>query len=103
MSQSQLMLEVLSGPLDGTLITLNADAEWSQAGDGRLAFPWDEELGKPQARFTVDEGGWSLEGLQSPHGTYRLNQEKPERVKDKIQLTIGDLLKASQTWLMVRE
>lgn len=97
-----LVLEVLSGPLDGAILTLQAGAEWSRAGDGPPIFPWDEELGAPQARFVVDEQGWKLEGVKSPHGTYCINREK--RIEeDTIPLVAGDLLKASRTWLLVRE
>ena len=97
-----LTLEVLSGPLDGAPIILEAEAEWSRTGEGLLAFPWDVELGTPQARFTVEEDHWYLEGLDSPHGTYRINRE--ERLTgEKVQLEGGDILKASQTWLLVRQ
>ena len=100
--ERSLTLEVLSGPLDGTLITLEAEAEWSRAGEGPLAFPWDAELGTPQARFTIEEGHWHLEGLDAPHGTYRVNRE--ERLAgNKVQLESGDILKASNTWLLVRQ
>ena len=101
MSEGQLVLEILSGPLDGAIITLEAGAEWSRAGDGPLAFPWDVELGEPQARFVAEEGSWWLEGLDAPHGTYRINLE--ERIKEKVQLERGDILKASNTWLSVRQ
>jgi hypothetical protein len=101
-----LKLEVLSGPLDGTLIALETDAEWSRAGDGEtpLTFPWDTELGAPQARLTFDaeEGRWYLEGLDAPHGTYRVNREERLTGK-KVQLKGGDIIKASQTWLLVRQ
>lgn len=97
-----LTLEVLSGPLDGTPITLESDTEWSRAGEDRLSFPWDVELGEPQARFTVEEGHWHLEGLDSPHGTYRINREERLTGK-KVQLEGGDILKASNTWLLVRQ
>ena len=99
--QQQLMLEILSGPLDGTIITLEADAEWSRAVEGPLGFPWDDELGEPQARFALDEQCWSLEGLNASHGTYRINHE--ERIKERVQLKRGDILKASRTWLLVQE
>ena len=100
--QQQLMLEILSGPLDGAAITLEAEAEWSRAGDGPLIFPWDDELGSPQARFTVDEQGWSLQCSKSPHGTHRINKE--ERVTEaRLQLAQGDLLKASHTWLLIHQ
>lgn len=101
MSEGQLVLEILSGPLDGAITTLETEAKWSRAGDGPLAFPWDVELGEPQARFTAEEGGWWLEGLDAPHGTYRINRE--ERIKEKVQLERGDILKASNTWLSVRQ
>ena len=97
-----LTLEVLSGPLDGAIIPLEAETDWSRAGDGLLSFPWDAELGEPQARFTFGEGHWHLEGLEAPHGTYRINRE--ERLTGKtVQLEGGDILKASGTWLLVRQ
>jgi hypothetical protein len=107
MSESRtLKLEVLSGPLDGAPITLETDAKWTCAGNGEtpLTFPWDTELGDPQARFTVDaeEGRWYLEGLDAPHGTYRVNREERLTGK-KVQLKGGDIIKASQTWLLVRQ
>jgi hypothetical protein len=102
MSANNLVLEVLSGPLDGVAITLEAEAEWSHTGETPLSFPWDAELGQPQARFTVEEGHWHLEGLNAPHGTYRVNREERLTGK-KVQLEGGDILKASQTWLLVRQ
>jgi hypothetical protein len=97
----RLELEILSGPLDGHIVSLEAEAEWTAVGNGPLAFPWDQELGEPQARFAVDEQGWGLESRKSPHGTYRINQE--EKVQGRVQLEKGDVLKASHTWLLVRE
>ena len=95
-----LTLEVLGGPLDGTPITLESDTEWSRVGETPLTFPWDTELGDPQARFTIEEDRWYLEGLDSSHGTYRVNHE--ERVTKKVRLASQDILKASNTWLLVR-
>ena len=100
-TEHTLELEVLTGPLDGYVISLQAEAEWTAVGNGPLAFPWDEELGEPQARFTVDEHGWGIESRKSPHGTYRINRE--EKVQGRIPLEKGDVLKASHTWLLVRE
>ena len=101
MSANNLVLEVLSGPLDGVVITLETEAEWSRTGETPLSFPWDAELGQPQARFTVEDDGWYLEGLDAPHGTYRINREERLKKKEKVQLKSGDILKASQTWLLV--
>jgi len=100
MSANNLVLEVLSGPLDGVAITLETEAEWGRTGETPLSFPWDAELGQPQARFTVEDDGWYLEGLDALHGTYRINRE--ERVTgEKVKLKGGDILKASQTWLLI--
>jgi hypothetical protein len=97
-----LTLEILSGPRDGHTVTLEAETAWARAGEGRLAFPWDDELGTPQARFVPGAEGWALEGVQSPHGTYRANGG--ERITtETLQLDEGDVLKASDTWLLVRE
>ena len=101
MSENKLHLEILSGPLDGTAITLETEAQWSCTGEGPLIFPWDEELGEPQAVFSLDEEGWHLEGLPSPRGTYRVN--RGEQLEGKIVLEEGDLLKAANTWLLVRD
>ena len=99
-----LTLEILNGPLDGSTITLTAETEWGQAGDGLLSFPWDKELGTPQARFVPDAQGWTLQGVNSPHGTYRVNSEEQERITtETLQLAEGDILKASDTWLVVRD
>jgi len=95
-----LRLEVLSGPLDGHVIAVDEAVEWGRAGEGPLSFPWDTELGEPQARFTVDEEGWWLEEVEAAHGTYRVN--RGEKVRGKVRLERGDLLKASGTWLGVR-
>jgi hypothetical protein len=99
---TQLTLEILSGPLDGAVVVLEADTAWGKSVDGHLAFPWDSELGDPQARFTIEDDGWRLEGLDAPHGTYCINRE--ERVTGKtVSVEKGDILKASETWLLVRK
>lgn len=102
MSSSKLVLECLNGPLDGHRIELEAETEWRRTGEGPLAFPWDAELGDPQARFTPQDNGWWIEGYQAPHGTYRLTGEG-EKVSQPVRLSDGDVLKASQTWLLVRQ
>jgi hypothetical protein len=101
MMQRQLTLEVLNGPLDGAEIVIATETEWSRGGDGPLAFPWDAELGEPQAKFTVDDQGWWIEGLSSPHGTYRLSGASQERITAKRALAADDVFKASATWLRV--
>lgn len=95
----KLVLEILSGPLDGLTIHLEENTEWSRIGEGPLIFPWDDELGEPQARFTVEEGGWWLESLDAPHGTYYLKHG--EKIKEKVQLEPSDILIASNTWLLI--
>jgi hypothetical protein len=101
MSNGQkLILEVINGPLDGAVLVLTADAEWSRTGEGPLCFLWDAELGAPQARFRIDDGGWAVEACQAPHGTYRINTA--EKITGSRSLQAGDLLKASATWLLVR-
>ena len=101
-AEHPLTLEVLSGPLDGSIIVLETTTEWSRDGDGPLAFPWDAELGVPQARFILEQGRWYLEGLEAAHGTYRVNRE--ERLTGrKVVLEREDILKASRTWLLVRQ
>ena len=97
----QMVLEILGGPLDGATITLKDDTEWQRTGKGSLTFPWDAELGQPQAHFTVTDDGWYLEGLEdAPHGTYRVNREEKVTGK-KVQLERGDVLKASKIWLVI--
>ncbi|MCP4348016.1 MAG: hypothetical protein GY795_21135 [Desulfobacterales bacterium] len=97
----QLTLEVLSGPLDGAFISLDGDAHWNKTGNEPLAFPWDTELGQPQANFIYEEDGWYLEGMNALHGTYRINRE--EKINKKVKLERDDILKASNTWLRVEK
>lgn len=98
MGKKQLILEILTGPLDGHQVTLTKEAKLSKKGKGPLIFPWDTELGEPQARFFREGDDWLIEGFNAQHRTYRLNQQ--ERIEDKVKLEMGDLLKASNTWLL---
>jgi hypothetical protein len=95
-----LRLEVLNGPLDGAALVLDKETVWSRTGLGPLVFPWDEELGDPQAHFRPEENDWSLTGQKAAHGTYRVNTG--EKVTSPVQLQSDDILKASETWLLVR-
>ncbi len=97
----KLSLEILNGPLDGDMVMLETEATLGRKGDGPLIFPWDKELGAPQARFFLEGGNWWIEGCDAPHGTYRLSPQK--RIEEKIRIEQGDLLKASETWLMVSQ
>lgn len=99
MDNPKLTLELLSGPLDGLIVTLDADAEWSSASDGPLSFPWDEQLGLPQARLSVKGSVWYLEPL--PNG--RSTRHNGDRIDGTVPLTKGDLLKAANSWLLVTE
>jgi hypothetical protein len=101
MSKEQLVLEILSGPLDGHEVTIEKETAWSKKGEGPLIFPWDKELGEPQARFFKDGDEWSLEVFQAKHGTYCLNRQT--NIGKAVKLRQRDMLKASQTWLMVRQ
>jgi len=98
-NQSQLSIEIRSGPLDGQIVTIEAEAEWSRAGNGILSFPWDETLGTPQARFVFVEGAWWLEPLPNPRSTRR----NGEQIRQKIALSEGDWLKAASTLLFIKE
>jgi hypothetical protein len=97
----KLSLEILNGPLDGQIVTLETEALWSKEGDSPLSLPWDAELGAPQARFFPESGNWWIESYQSPHGTYCLNREI--QIETKMQIEQGDLLKASETWMKVNQ
>lgn len=99
MSKKQLVLEILTGPLDGHQVTLRKETKLSKKGEGPLIFPWDTELGEPQARFFIEGDEWLIEGFKAQHGTYSLN--KQERIEAKAKLEKGDLLKTSNTFLLV--
>ena len=101
MSVKSLTLEVLSGPLDGAIITLAEETDWCREGTSRLAFPWDIELGQPQARFIPSTDGWHLEGLKAKRGTHIFRRNGEESLP--IVLEPGDILNASCTWLLVRK
>lgn len=99
-NSTPLILEILSGPSDGANIELSGKAAWTKTPGSPLSFPWDEELGEPQATFSPEARGWTLIPHHSSHHTYRMNTE--ERVETKIFLAAGDTLKASRTWLLVK-
>jgi hypothetical protein len=97
--RKRIEIEVLTGPLDGHVIELKEETEWTGSVGGLLSFPWDDELGRPQGRFVFEEDQWLIEPQNSPHGTYILNREK--KLSEKTVLQKGDLLKASRTWMMI--
>lgn len=101
--ERKLVLEHLSGPLDGASFTLEAGAEWSRSGEGPLSFPWDATLGAPQARLTIEGTSWWLESLDTCDAPCQIGREQQlEDVRSKVQLKAGDILGASHTWLLVR-
>lgn len=95
----KITIEIVSGPLEGHQVTLTQNTEWSRSRKGKLSFPWDRELGEPQARFLGDANDWTIEGVKSHHGTYCLNRQGP--IDGKLQLEKKDILKASDTWLFI--
>lgn len=101
MNNPTLSLEVLNGPLDGCVITLEDEEIWGKTGEGPLIFPWDKGLGEQQARFFPEAGQWWIETYDAPHSTYCLNDET--RIRGKKSLTQGERLKASDTWLVVKQ
>ncbi len=102
MSQKIIHLEILSGPLDGHTIQLEDETEWTRADGTPLSFPWDTELNTPQARLYREGENWWLDASEATtHGTYCAN--RVGRIEEKFQLQIGDLLKASETWLCITQ
>lgn len=101
MSERRLVLEILNGPLDGHKVKLEKETSWSKKGEGPLIFPWDMELGDPQAHLFCEGDEWWVEAFKAQHGTYHLNHE--ERIEGKVRLEARDMLKASESWLLVRE
>ena len=99
MSDRRLVLEILNGPLDGHKVNLEKETFWSKKGEGPLIFPWDAELGEPQARFFCEGDEWWVEGFKAQHGTYRLNRK--ERIEGKVRLEARDMLKASEGWVLI--
>ena len=99
MTQLTLTLEILSGPLDGQVVTLTTATEWSRRGAGPLSFPWDEELGTPQARFTFTDDAWWLEPVAGARST----RHNGKQIDAKVALAVEDILKAANTWLQVKQ
>ena len=97
----ELVLEILNGPLDGYVVILEGATDWTQALNSRMAFPWDDELGVPQCRFIPEQNRWWIEPVRSSHHTYVLNRDM--RILEKTALQLGDILKASKTWLLIKD
>jgi hypothetical protein len=94
-----IVLEVLSGPLDGERIELREAAEWSRIGKGPLVFPWDVELGAPQARVVPGPEGWTLEPIALLQSISLITRD--EKVSGPVLLVEGDVLRAATCWLRV--
>jgi hypothetical protein len=101
MSDRRLVLEILNGPLDGHKVKIEKETLWSKKGEGSLIFPWDTELGDPQARIFCEGNEWWVEGFKAQHGTYHFGHEG--RIEEKVRLEARDMLKASGSWLLVRK
>ena len=97
---SKLELEILTGPLDGHIVLLDTETEWTRQVGSQLSFPWDEELGEPQARFSLIASGWQLERANAKRGTHVLRQDVEESLP--AVLVAGDIVKASNTWMCVK-
>jgi hypothetical protein len=99
---SPLVLEFLSGPLDGACVTLSAAADLTRKAGGLLGCPWDTELGEPQAAFTPEPGGWQVRSYpNTAHGTYVRRSAGWQQAGDAGPLQPGDVLRAHHTWLRV--
>ena len=96
---SVLTLEILSGPLDGEKVKLQQATEWTRAGTGVLSFPWDEQLGAPQARLVPGPEGWTLAPLDAPQATSLINRD--QKVSEPVRLETGDVIRAGTSWLRV--
>jgi len=96
----KIEIEVLAGPLDGHVIELTEETEWTRSVGGLLSFPWDDGLGQPQGQFVVEEDQWLIEPQKSPHGTYIVNRDM--KLSENTVLQKGDLIKASRTWMLVK-
>ncbi len=100
-NKPKLELEILNGPLDGQTILLETDTDWTRSPGSQLSFPWDEDLGEPQARFILEADGWSLQPAATRRGTHILRANAEDRLP--VTLQENDVLKASSTWLKVIE
>lgn len=100
-----LIIEFINGPFDGYRVVLSHDTEWVKEGDSPLAFPWDNDLGMPQARFYQKDGEWFIDNMPNNiHGTYCLdnnNIQKSTKIQEKFLLGAGMVLRASKTWLRI--
>jgi hypothetical protein len=96
----KLELEVLGGPLDGYVISLETKTEWTRQPGSLLSFPWDMSLGEPQAFFMNVEQGWVLEHANAKRGTHIIRSDYEDQLPTILR--DGDILKASNTWLKVR-
>lgn len=95
----KLELEILTGPLDGVRVQIEAETAWTRQPDSPLSFPWDSELGEPQARFVPGEKGWQIEPVSAKRGTHLLRHDAEDRLPAVLQ--VDDVLKAGDTWLRV--
>ena len=102
MAFSRLVLEIVSGPLDGHTVTLDQETVLGSKGDGPLVFPRDEELAAPHVRLQPDDDGWKLTTL-APNRITLVQRAggQSQPVTLPVTLKVGDGLAAGRTWLIV--
>jgi len=98
-----LEIEIISGPQDGMIITLteeNLITQWTRDNGSLLSFPWDKELGSPQAVIRYQGGVWEIESQDALHGLYVMNGGGKISGTNKIE--IGQIYRANYTWLKIK-
>ncbi len=98
-----LEIEIISGPQDGTIIILTEEDHttlWTKDIGSKLSFPWDTELGSPQAIIRHKGDEWEIEAYDSPHGLYVMNGDGKLLGIKKIKK--GQIYRANYTWLKMK-
>ncbi len=91
---------IMSGPDDGTLLTLAAPKQGDAYIIGRreecdIVLPYDSQISRQHARLFSKDGKWFVQDLGSRNGTY-VNKLKIEAI---TPLEPGQMFRVGRTWL----
>jgi pSer/pThr/pTyr-binding forkhead associated (FHA) protein len=93
-------LMIMSGPDDGTLLSLSAPKQGDSYIVGRredcdVVLPYDSQVSRQHARVFMQDGNWYVQDLESRNGTY-VGKQKIDAI---MGIEMGQMFRVGRTWI----
>lgn len=94
---AKVVLELLSGPLDGTVYNFGGTVDIGRDSACEISIPVDKFISRRHARILVVEPECFLEDMESTNGTF----VNDERLKGRIVLNKKQVFRVGKTWMTI--